>query len=733
MGRSPLSSGDQSADAATGAVTVLGADDLRPGSGSALLQALDRQAPGLSLSNAQGEAHQPTVVYRGFQASPLQGVAQGLAVYVDGVRLNQPFGETVNWDLIPEAAIRSVTLQSANPTYGLNALGGSLAVRLKSGFDDPGGELEASGASFGRSHVELQYGAASASTAIFVAASGLHDNGWRRFSPTTLRQVYVGAGWRTGPLKLDLGLTGANNELTGNGPAPVELLAADRRAVFTHPDSTHDRYGEARLSAIYEPRADLTLQGQVYAGRLRQQTANGDLTDATPCAGDPTVLCLQDDGPLLTDAAGRAISVFSGAGAYGALNVSSTDTSRAGAAVQLVWRSPIGDRPNDLTLGVSLDAGRTRFAAETRLGSLDRSRGFVGPGIAIDQPGGPIKPVGLRTTTQYAGIYISDTAHLTPALAVTVSGRFDRADLRLTDQRGSALNGVHRFDHFNPALGLTYALGSHLTAYGGYAGTSRTPTPAELSCASPAAPCSLTDFFVADPPLKLVTAATMEAGLRGRSTVFGGTLSWSAGLFRADTRNDISRIASDIRGRGFFENIGRSRRQGVEAQAQWIAGRWRPFVAYAFTDATFRTALTLASLDNPAADASGLIHVRPGDRIPLVVRHSLKGGVAYEADRFRLQLDAAASSGRTLLGDEANLTPPVPDYVVANLAGSIHLTPRIVLFGSIENLANTRYATFGTLAQTSAVFLAEAPGASNPRSFTPAPPRTFELGLRASF
>ena len=272
MGRSPLSSGDQSVDAATGAVTVLGADDLRPGSGPALLQALDRQAPGLSLSNAQGEAHQPTVVYRGFQASPLPGVAQGLAIYVEGVRLNQPFGETVNWDLVPEAAIRSVTLQSANPTYGLNALGGSLAVRLKSGFDDPGGELEGSGASFGRSHVELHYGAASKSTAIFVAASGLHDNGWRRFSPTTLRQVYVGAGWRTGPLKLDLGLTGANNALSGNGSAPVELLAADRRAVFTHPDSTHDRYGEARLSAIYKARSDLTLQGQVYAGRLRQQT-----------------------------------------------------------------------------------------------------------------------------------------------------------------------------------------------------------------------------------------------------------------------------------------------------------------------------------------------------------------------------------------------------------------------------------------------------------------------------
>lgn len=733
VGRSPISGAEARADEAIGAVTTLGSDDLRPGAGSVLLQALERQAPGVSLSNAQGEAYQPSLTYRGFEASPLQGVAQGLAVYVDGVRLNSPFGETVNWDLVPEAAIAGVTLQGSDPTFGLNALGGSLSVKLKTGFDDPGGEAEASEGSFGRRHAELQYGAASEHLGVFVAASALHDRGWRRFSPTTLRQAYAGLGWKDGPWRVDLGLTGAADELTGNGPAPVELLAADRRAVFTHPDRTRDRFGQVRLAASYAASATLSLQAQAYAGRLSQRTVNGDATDATPCAADAGLLCLDDSGPVLTDAAGAAIPAFAGEGPYAVLNQGQTRTDRAGAALQLVATAPLAGRPNVFTLGTSLDLGRTAFGSSTLLGVLTADRGFGGPGVLVDQAGGPIAPVSLTARTAYLGLYATDTWHATPALALTVSGRFDDATVKLSDRIGTALDGDHRFDRFNPSAGLTYALAPGLAAYAGYAEASRTPTPAELSCASPAAPCSLTDFFLSDPPLKLVTARTWEAGLRGRRQARGRTLSWSVGLFRADTRNDIMRVASDVRGRGFFENVGRTRRQGLEAQAQLAAGRWSAFATYAFTDATFQSPLALTSPDNPRADAQGLIHVRPGDRMPAVARQRLKLGATYQAPGWRLGLDAVASTGRPLMGDEANLTPEVPAYVVANLSGALSLTSRVELFGSIENLADRRYATFGTFAQTSSVALAEAPGAANPRSLTPAPPRSIELGLRVSF
>lgn len=734
VGRAPLSGGAVNADQTPGAVTSLSADDLRPGAGSALLEALERQAPGVSLSNAQGEAYQPSLVYRGFEASPLQGVSQGLAVYVGGVRLNQPFGETVNWDLVPEAAIRRVTLQGANPTFGLNALGGSLSVDLKDGFSDPGGELEASGGSFGRAHAELQYGASSDRYGLFIAASGLHDHGWRRVSPTTMRQAYVDLGWKpTGRLELHLGLTGADNDLTGNGPAPVELLAADRRAVFTHPDRTRNRFAQVQISAAYHLSDRALLQGEAYAGRLRQRTVNGDTTDAAPCTADAAVLCLDPDGPRLTDHAGAAIPAFNGAGRYAVLNQGDTETDRAGAALQFSTRGELLGRGDDLTVGASLDASRTGFAASTLLGVLTADRGFGGAGIAVDQAGGPIAPVALSVRTQYAGLYASDALALTDRLKLTVSARYDHAELKLSDRLGTALNGTHRFDRINPAAGLTYQLGKGLSLYAGYAEGSRTPTPAELSCASAADPCSLTDFFLADPPLKLVTARTFEAGLRGKGHGGGLAWTWSAGLFRTDTENEISRVASAVFGRGFFENIGRTRRQGVEAQGEVAHGRWHGFATYAMTDATFQSPLTLTSPDNPAADANGLIQVRPGDRLPGVPRQRLKLGIGYQAPGFRISLDATHASSRPLAGDEANLTPPVPGYTVANLAWAVHLVRDLELFGSVENLTDRRYATFGTFSPAASVPIAEAPGASNPRSYTPGPPRTLEIGLRLAF
>jgi outer membrane receptor protein involved in Fe transport len=733
VGRAPLAGAEIAADQAVGAVTTLTEDDLRPSGGSKLLEALERHAPGVSLNNAQGNAFQPSVVYRGFQASPLQGAAQGIAVYVDGVRLNSPFGETVNWDLVPEGAIRSITLQGSDPTFGLNALAGSIAVRLKTGFDDPDGDIELSAGSFGRRRAELQYGAASDHVGVYVAATRFHDDGWRRFSPSDVGQLYADLAWRDGPWKLDLGLTGARNDLTGNGPAPVELLAADHRAIFTHPDTTADRAGQARLAASYQASPHLSLQGQLYAGRLQQRTANGDLTEAQPCAADAAVLCLNDTGPRLTDPRGAAIAAFNGDGPYAALNQTTTRTDRWGAAVQLVAGAPLAGLANQFTAGASLDAGRTAFAADTRVAAMTADRGFGGPGVVIDQPGGPIAPIALTARTRYLGLYVTDTLHLTEAWAVTLSGRFDRAELKLRDRLGTALTGDHRFDRFNPAAGVTWKLAPGLTAYAGYAQASRTPTPAELSCASPQAPCTLTDFFVADPELKLVTAQTWEAGLRGRHTVPGATFSWSAGLYRTATRDDIMRVASAVRGRGFFENVGQTRHQGFEAQGQLDAGPWSAFATYAFTDATFRTPLTLTSPDNPSADANGQIQVRPGDRLPGVVRQRFKLGVGYQAARWRVALDAATASGSYLAGDEANLQAPTAGYAVANLSAAWRLSRRVELFGVVENLADRRYATAGAFAQTSAVALAEAPGASNPRSLTPAAPRTLQAGVRVSF
>ena len=124
--------------------------DIARGGAPDLLAALNRRVPGLSLSAAQGNPWQPTIVYRGFSASPLQGGAQGLAVFADGARLNQPFGDTVLFDLLPDAAIEGVTVKDASPTYGLNALGRAIAIETRTGRSVDGTKLSVSGGSFGR-------------------------------------------------------------------------------------------------------------------------------------------------------------------------------------------------------------------------------------------------------------------------------------------------------------------------------------------------------------------------------------------------------------------------------------------------------------------------------------------------------------------------------------------------------------------------------------------------------
>ncbi|MDB5449851.1 MAG: putative tonB-dependent receptor yncD precursor [Phenylobacterium sp.] len=738
VARSPLSEAQAKRDEIPAAVVTLDAADLQPGQGSAVLQALERHAPGVALSDAQANPYQSNLVYRGFEASPLQGSAQGVAVYVDGVRFNQPFGDTVNWDLIPEAAIRSLTLEGSNPVFGLNALGGSLSVRLRDGFTDPGGSATLSAGSFGARNAEVAYGRADGGLGLYVAAAARDEDGWRDFSPSRVRQVYADLGLRRGPAEMHAGLIAADNDLNGNGPAPVELLAADRSAVFTHPDETRNHFALLRLSGDVQASPDLTLQGRAYVGRLRQETRNGDATDAAACAADEALLCLQSDGPVLTDAAGAPIGDVLHGGPYAQLNSTDTRTTNTGAAVQLVWSRPLLGRANSLMAGASVDLGWTAFSAQSLLGALTADRGFGGigsfnGGMLIDQPGGPIVPVALGARTRYAGLYASEVWQASPRLALTLSGRLNRAEIRLSDHRGTALDGDHSFTRFNPAAGLTYRLGGGVSGYLSYAEANRAPTPAELSCASPHAPCSLTNFFVADPALKQVRAQTVEAGLRGRHSAHGLTASWSLGVFRTATADDISLVASEVRGRGYFQNVGRTRRQGVEAQGQFERGAFSAYASYALTDATFRSPLVLNSPDNPAADAAGQIFVRPGDALPGVARQRLKLGLSYAPQPWRLALDVTAASGQTLFGDEANLQPRVPGYVVANLSAGWRLTPALEMFLAVRNLTDARYATFGTFAQTEQVALAEAPGAANPRSLSPAAPRSVLIGLRLTF
>ncbi|HEX2889341.1 TonB-dependent receptor [Vineibacter terrae] len=748
IGSTPMLGSGIARDKVPGASYVLKREDMRiTGGVPNLLDALDARVGGISLNQAQNNPFQPNLLFRGFEASPLAGNAQGLAVYVNGVRFNQPFGDTVNWDLIPSMAIDRVEIQGSNPVYGLNALGGAVAVQLKNGFTYQGAEYEVMGGSFGRVTGAFQMGKQFDGFAIYVAGSGLHESGWRDFSPSTLRQFYGDLGWRGSKGQVNLSVLAANNSLVGNGTAPVELLAADRNSVFTHPDKTKNKYLRVSLAGRYEINDEISLDANAYYSRFSHRTKNGDASEAEACEDDQSQLCLEEDGPRLRDRSGNVIpnylvspflsipafaDRFDEGGPYAQLNRTNTNTEGFGAALQLTHQGQLFGRSNRFIVGASYDGGRTRFKASSELGGLTLDRGVAGSGLIISQPDGSVTPVSVRASNDYFGIYMSDVLDVTDALSLTLGGRFNVAKIQLRDQIGTSLNGNHTFTRFNPAAGVTYKVTPGISVYAGYAEASRAPTPAELSCADPAAPCSLTNFFVGDPPLKQVVARTMEAGVRGQFKVLDtARVTWNLGLFRTNTDDDIMFVSSPIVGRAFFQNVGATRRQGLEAGAEIRGKRWAAFVDYAFTDATFRKALTMNSPENPAADDDGTIQVRRGDRLPGVPAHTLKfGGAVGVTEAWKVGMTGQFASGRYLVGDEANLNRKTGSYVVVGLNTSYDITPNIQVFGLITNLFNAKYATFGTFSPTSSVPMTEAPNATDPRSLSPGMPRAFYAGLR---
>ena len=711
---------------------VLTSRDLaRDGTPNAV-EALNRQLGGATLGSASGNVFQPTFFYHGFQASPLQGTPQGLAVYVNGMRFNQPFGDTVDWDLIPDIAIDRIDVVGSNPVYGLNALGSALNMQLKSGFTFHGTEADVSGGSFSQRQSEFQLGGERGGAAYYVAGNAIGQNGWRDLQSSEIENIFADVGWRHERTELHASVTYSHSILNGPGTSPVELLAVDRRAQFTAPNRVANDYVAALFTGTLDLSDTVSLQSVAYYRYFHQNINNGNAPNDAPCTDGSGLLCF--DGGVSTTTGGAPIPDFLNGGPYAQLDAQTTTTNAYGAALQLTEAGKLFGLPNHLVAGVSFDGARNRFDAMSSIGGMSATRVFVGPGVVIDEPD-TNSPVSVDITNTTYGLYFADTLELTPELALTASGRYNAAHVRLDDRNGGDLMGDHGYDHFNPAAGLTYRVAPELTVYGGYAVANRAPTPAELSCAGPENACSLANFFVGDPELKQVIAHTIEAGVRGNLALAPETkLGYSVAFYSTDLDNDIAFINSVTQGRAYFANIGRTRRQGIDAGLQFSSPRWLAYLAYAYLDATYRSGFVEASGNNPAADPDGNITVHSGNRLPGIPSQQLKVGAYYKAtEAWSIGVVGIAAAGVYLVGDEGNLTPKLPGYFTLNLSTSYRMTPNVELFAWANNVLDQRYSTFGTFSPTSSVFIAEAPNASNPRSYSPAAPFGIFGGIRVTF
>jgi outer membrane receptor protein involved in Fe transport len=744
----PLPGVERAIEEIPGHVQVAEERDIEQSNALDLSDFMNRRLNGVYLNEVQGNPVQPDLNYRGYTASPLLGTPQGVSIYMDGVRLNQPFGDVVSWDLIPRIAISEVTLiPGSNPLFGLNTLGGALSIHTKDGRRNPGTALSLSGGSFGRKMADLEHGGSNARGLYWYGASNLlFEDGWRQASPSNVRQFFGKLGWQgTGTV---LGLTGSyvNNSLIGNGLQEQSFLARDYSSFYTKPDITANRAPFLNLTARHSATSTLTFSGNLYYRYIRTNTLNGDINEDSldqavyqpnaaeraalaaagfsgfPTAGEnstntpfPFWRCIANS--LLGDEPAEKCN--------GLINRSQGRHHNYGISGQVNWFGTPGGQRNQFTAGAAYDRNKVDFVQSTQLGYLNPDRGITGvPSFADGVTGGEIdgEPYDLRVNLngkiQTASVFATDTLSIGRTWHFTASGRYNRTTVdnldRIRPAAGAgSLTGSHVFERFNPAAGVTFNPSSYWNAYFGYTEGNRAPASVELGCADPEQPCKLPNAMIGDPPLKQVVARTMEAGLRGG---LESNLRWSAGWFRGANRDDILFVASEQTGFGYFKNFGKTLRQGLEVDLNGRLGRLSLGGGYTFLDATFQSEDEVngsANSTNEEAEdgvpgVEGTIEIEPGNRIPLIPRHMLKAYADIQVtQKFLVDLGMVAISSSFARGNENNhheadgvyyLGPGRSGgYAVVNLGARYQVHPRAELFLRINNLFDRQYFTAAQL------------------------------------
>lgn len=775
-------------------------------------QTLQSTVPGVFMNDSQGNVFQGGVQFRGFESSPINGAPQGIAVYQNGTRINEVFGDVVNWDFIPSNAVDSITVLGANPVYGLNAIGGAIGITMRDGFNFQGAEFDTRFGSYGRIQGSAAAGAQSGNWGIFGAIEGIKDDGYRDYSESEVKRMYADLGYRTSQSEFHLSFTGAKNEVGVTAAAPDVILDLDWGNTFTSPQINENEMAMVQLSGVVKATETLRLAGQAYYRRFKQDKVDGNILDVVACGSS---ICVEEGGETeelqanpfdggteslelkrlmfgLPDTA--ALDPVS---RFGVIDRVNQDNESIGGSIQAVDRSTLFGYRNQFLIGASWDHGEVDYNTSSILG-------LFGPNFVVNPlrfvrntplPGGvnpnratPENLVGqyvvldgddffardISTTSDYVGLYATNTIELTDRLALTVGGRWNYAHLDLNLNSAPLLNpedpeafedelsGEHTFTRFNPNVGLTYQLARGLTAFGGYSEANRAPTAAELSCADPDNPCLIESLLVADPPLKQVVSRTFEVGLRGDVATFGRehALAWSLTGFHSRNDDDIISIADTQAGRGFFDNIGETQRQGIEAMLIYRNQSLLTYAGYNFTDATFRENLEISAPDNPAAVPCNLgldddgnpidpddvgnptcVNVRSGDRLPGIPRHRFKAGFNYFiTSKWQFGVDMIAASNQIYFGDEGNDNKPLPGFAKFNLHTSYQLTDNIQIYGLVDNVFDTRYGLFGTYYDTDAAEYANKSyeddtfeGDATARTRVPAPPVTAYGGAKVTF
>jgi outer membrane receptor protein involved in Fe transport len=718
-------------------VQVVKDAELKEQSSLSIADFMNNNLLGVSVNETQNNPYQPDILFRGFTASPLLGTPQGLSVFQDGVRVNEPFGDAVNWDLIPVNAIAGINLMpGSNPVFGLNTLGGSLSVTTKNGRTHQGGSVETSFGSWGRKTGAAEFGGVSADNLIdyFIAGNYFDEDGWRDHSPSQVKQIFGKVGWQNETSRLELSYTGADNDMIGNGLVQKELMDQfGRETINTTPDQTKNTLSFLSLNGSHWFSDDVQLTANTYYRDSKRKTLNGDVNDNY--IGPDTSLCLSgaDDNDAEDSCSG-------------ALNRSKTDQKGYGFNAQLAFNQPLFQKKNQFIVGAGYDYSRIKFNQSSEMGLLNTSRGV--DGIDVESNEAAVK---LHGKTQSYGLFATDTVSLNNFWHVTLSGRYNHIKVKNSDKLipdvtdAESLSGDHSFNRLNPAVGLSFTPSNDLSVYSSYNEGMRAPTSMELGCANPAVPCKLPNAMAGDPPLKEVVSKTFEFGARGN---LSQGLKWSAAVYRTDNHDDIHFISTNAsNGMGYFDNVGKTRRMGLDAGLSGAAGKLSWNAGYSYIKATYQSELELTNALNSTTDGNA-IQVKKGDRLANLPDHALKLRLQYEViPNWTVGTNINAFSDVYVRGNENNAhrandgdgdhiqdSGKIGGYTVVNLDTRYKFgNSGWQVFAKAINIFDKEYASGGQFGENwieNGVF---SGGDEPSKMLMPGAPRAGWIGLRYEF
>jgi len=550
----------------------------------------------------------------------------------------------------------------------------------------------------------------------FFAGNQFKEQGWRDSSPSDVAQGFGKLGWSDDKTDVDVSFTGADTDLTGNGYQSQSLLKTfGYESIYTKPDTTKNKLVFINGKVSHWLSDEFLLTTNAYYRRNRTNTLNGDLNG---------------DWDGVTDLN------------QGVINRTNVKQNSYGAGAQLTW---VTDK-NQMIVGASVDASRIKFGQTSQLFDVfDSARGASASATfdVINQD------VDLSGRSRTWSVFATDTFNATDKLALTASGRYNNTHVNNKDKLipvggpgTGSLTGSDTYRRFNPAIGLTYNFVPSLNAYAGYNEGNRAPSIIELGCADPLFPCNLPNAMAGDPPLKQVVAKTFEAGVRGK---LSNNVKWSASAYRATNYNDLQFIASSTSGAGYFDNVGKTRRQGIDLGVNGATGDFSWSAGYSFIKATYESTFDIMN-DVNSTNVAGVITVNPGDNIPGVPKHQLKFRGEWRAlPTWTIGASAVIFANQYARGNENNQhQADGVDYFGSGKIGGygvLNLDTRYTfantgwqLFAKVNNVFDREYYTSGMLGtngfDASGAFVGDG---ANETFLAPGAPRAGWVGLRYDF